>query len=103
MHSPNGEVSFVRETGKLFDRGMTPAEPAESKPEDTDPVREYIKLRAGWPHPVEIALYYECLGCGEILSSASAGEAKCRCGNIAIRSGVITIKDVSSASAFRQK
>jgi len=100
---PNGELNFVRETGRPFDRGITPAEPAETKPTDDDPIREDLHLRAGWPHPVEIALYYECLGCGEILSSASAGEAKCRCGNIAIRSGVITIKDVSKASAFRQR
>ncbi len=101
MYSPNGEVNFVRETGMPFDRGVTPAEPAEAKPEDEDPVREYIKLRAGWPHPVEIALYYECLGCGEVLSSGSEG--KCRCGNIVISSGVVKIETLTKASAFRQK
>ncbi len=102
MYSPNGEVNFVRETGMPFDRGMTPAEePAEAKPEDDDPVREYIKLRAGWPHPVEIALYYECFGCGEVLSSGSEG--KCRCGNIVISSGVVKIENLTKASAFRQR
>ncbi len=96
MYSPNGEVNFVRETGQPFDRGMTPAEP-----EDEDPVREYIKLRSGWPHPVEIALYYECFGCGEVLSSGSEG--KCRCGNIVISSGVVKIENLAKASAFRQR
>ena len=104
---PNGQVNFVRETGKPFERWITPLPPAMGgtpmPPADADPVREYLHLRAGWPHPVEIALYYECLGCGEILSSASAGEVKCRCGNIAIHSGVITIKEIAKASAFRQR
>jgi hypothetical protein len=100
-HLPNGDISFVRETGKPFDREMFP--PAESKPDDGDPIREYIKLRLGWPHPIEIALYYECLACGEILSSASAGEAKCRCGTIAIKSGIVTIQNLGKASAFRQR
>ena len=107
MFSPNGEVNFVREHGRPFDRGMAPQPPSTGEtpvpPEDTDPIREYIKLKPGWPHPVEIALYYECLGCGEVLSSASAGEAKCRCGNIAISSGVIKIENLAKASAFRQR
>ncbi len=101
MFSANGEVNFVREQGKPFDRGMSP--PPDLTPEDNDPIREYVKLKAGWPHPVEIALYYECFGCGEILSSASAGEAKCRCGNIAISSGVVKIENLAKASAFRQR
>ena len=101
MRSPNGEINFVRETGMSFDRGITPAEPSETKPGDADPIREYIKLKAGWPHPVEIALYYECLGCGEILSSGSDG--KCRCGNIVISSGVVKITNLEKASAFRQR
>ncbi len=42
MYSPNGEVNFVRETGMPFDRGMIPAEPADTKPDDGDPVREYM-------------------------------------------------------------
>ncbi len=101
MFSPNGEVNFVRENGTPFDRGISPPAPTEPQPEDADPIREYVQLRAGWPHPVEIALYYECFGCGEVLSSGSEG--KCRCGNIAISSGVVKIENLAKASAFRQR
>jgi len=70
--------------------------------EDDDPIRLYLPLLPGRIHPVEIALYYECLGCGVILSSAAPGDTKCRCGNIAISSGQVTIKDLAQAHAFRQ-
>jgi len=70
--------------------------------EEADPIRLYLPLLPGRIHPVEIALYYECLGCGVILSSAAPGEAHCRCGNIAIHSGVIAIQDLAQAHAFRQ-
>ena len=101
MYSPNREVNFVRETGTPFDRGMSPPAPVKLPPEDADPIREYLHLRAGWPHPIGIALYYECLKCGECLSSASEG--KCRCGNIVISSGVVKITNLEKASAFRQR
>jgi len=70
--------------------------------EDADPIRLYLPLLPGRIHPVEIALYYECLGCGVILSSAAPGDTKCRCGNIAIHSGVVAIQDLAQAHAFRQ-
>ncbi len=101
MHSPNGEVNFVRETGMPFGALMGKEANAEPQPEELDPIREYVQLRASWPHPVEIALYYECFGCGEVLSSGSEG--KCRCGNIVISSGVVKIENLTKASAFRQR
>ncbi len=64
--------------------------------------RRYQSFDASKGFPANEALYYECLRCGELLSSSPPQSAQCRCGNITIDlDGLgIAAKDLSHLKLF---
>jgi len=96
----HGEPPRAKEPFKRYGN-LIPDIQGVSVPADEEG-RTALALRPGVAPPMGIHVYYECLGCGEVVSSA-AREAKCRCGNIAVAGGQVAVKDLAKAHAFKQK
>jgi hypothetical protein len=72
--------------------------------EADDEIRQYLTIRLGH-YPSDDDLYYECLGCGEIIESLAKPGTRCRCGNFSISASTtrIDVRDQSKLRLFRQK
>ncbi|MBI2733594.1 MAG: hypothetical protein HYX44_09935 [Aquabacterium sp.] len=65
--------------------------------------RQYIELTQLGPYPSTPLVAYECGMCGDVVPSAPAESAACRCGNIIVdaTSSCVTLGELAAVKAFR--
>ena len=64
---------------------------------------EAINLPAGTPLPTGGDIYYECIECTQVVSSVPHIVAKCECGNLDGKGGMVDIKDSAKVKPVRGK
>ena len=66
--------------------------------------RHYIPLEPRSGYPVQHGLFYECLRCGETISSVPSDSSHCKCRNIMIDTdyGRISIQDHSQVRLYSE-
>lgn len=62
---------------------------------------EEVARDAGTPLPTGGDVYYECKGCGEVVSSVPFIASACECGNLSGNKGEIKVRDAAQVKLVR--